>query len=367
MSIPFVDLKAQFRSIEGEIRSAIDTILENTSFIGGRPVAEFEASFAEYVGARHCIGVSSGTSALHLALVAFGIGRGDEVITAPNTFIATTEAISQAGAAIRFVDVESDCYNLDPAALEKAITPKTRCVVPVHLFGQPADMEPILRVAEKHGLVVIADSAQAHGALYRGRKLGALGRAVCYSFYPGKNLGAYGDAGAVVTDDERAASHIRLLVDHGRSEKFDHTIEGYNHRLDALQAAILRVKLRHLDRWLDERRRVAALYNAKLKDLPLVLPKEGEGRRHVYHLYVVLSKERTRLREELGRRGIATGLHYPIPVHLLKAYRHLGLGPGSFPNAERIAAEGLSLPMYAELTEPQIDEVVGALREALGR
>ncbi|RPJ46852.1 MAG: DegT/DnrJ/EryC1/StrS family aminotransferase, partial [Candidatus Latescibacterota bacterium] len=361
-----VDLKAQFRSIEGEIRGAIDSILENTSFIGGRPVAEFEAAFAEYVGARHCIGVSSGTSALHLALLAAGIGPGDEVITAPNTFIATTEAIAAAGATVRFVDVEPDCYNLDPNALEKAIGPKTRCVIPVHLFGQPADMGPILSIAEKRGLVVIADSAQAHGATYKGRKLGSLGRAVCYSFYPGKNLGAYGDAGAVVTDDDAAAAHIRLVVDHGRSEKFDHTIEGYNHRLDAMQAAILRVKLRHLDEWLEKRRRAAALYNRKLEGLPLVLPKEGDGRRHVYHLYVVLSKERSRLREELAAKGIATGLHYPIPVHLLKAYRHLGHKPGSFPNAERVAAEGLSLPMFAELTEAQIDEVAGALAEALG-
>ncbi|MFH1679847.1 MAG: DegT/DnrJ/EryC1/StrS family aminotransferase [Candidatus Eisenbacteria bacterium] len=365
MSIPFVDLKAQFRSIEGEIRGAIDTILENTSFIGGRPVAEFETVFASYVGARACVGTSSGTSALHLALVACGIGRGDEVVTVPNTFIATTEAITQAGASIRFVDVEPDCYNMDPNALENAITAKTRCIIPVHLFGQPADMGPILEIAERHGLVVIANSAQAHGAAYRGKKLGSLGRAVCYSFYPGKNLGAYGDAGALVTDDEQAASHVRLLVDHGRSEKHDHTIEGFNHRLDAIQAAVLSVKLRHLDEWLEKRRSAAALYNEKLADLPLVLPKEGEGRRHVYHLYVVLCEERDRVRETLASKGVATGLHYPIPVHLLKAYKHLGYRRGSFPRAERVAANGLSLPMFAELTEAQIDEVAGALGGAL--
>ncbi|MBM3319428.1 MAG: DegT/DnrJ/EryC1/StrS family aminotransferase [Candidatus Eisenbacteria bacterium] len=365
MSIPFVDLKAQLRSIEGEIRGAIDTILESTSFIGGKPVAEFETAFASYVGARFAVGTSSGTSALQLALVSCGIGRGDEVITVPNTFIATTEAITQAGASVRFVDVEPEFYNMDPNALEDAITPKTRCILPVHLFGQPADMGPILEIAEKRGLVVIADCAQAHGAHYQGKKLGSLGRAVCYSFYPGKNLGAYGDAGALVTNDEEVASHVRLMVDHGRVEKHDHTIEGFNHRLDAIQAAILSVKLRHLEGWLEKRRRAAALYKEKLQGLPLVLPKEGEGRRHVYHLFVVLSEERDRLRERLAEKGIATGLHYPIPVHLLKAYRHLGHRPGSFPRAERVASQGLSLPMYAELTEAQIDEVAGALREAL--
>jgi dTDP-4-amino-4,6-dideoxygalactose transaminase len=261
--------------------------------------------------------------------------------------------------------VEGDCYNMDPGRLEDAITPKTKCVIPVHLFGQPADMGPILEIAERRGLVVIADACQAHGAVYRGKKMGELGRAACYSFYPGKNLGAYGDAGALVTQDETLAAHVRLHVDHGRADKYDHTVEGYNHRLDAIQAAILTVKLRHLDSWIEKRRRAAARYVEKLRGLPLALPVEGEGRRHVYHLFVVLSEKRDALREALAARGIATGMHYPIPVHLLKAYRHLGHRPGSFPNAERVAREGMSLPMYAELTDAQIDEVAGALREAL--
>ena len=365
MSIPFVDLKAQYRSIQDEIREAIDEILENTSFIGGKPVAEFEAAFADYVGAGHCVGVSSGTSALHLALQSAGVGPGDEVITVPNTFIATTEAITQAGASIRFVDVEPVSYNMDPSRLEGAIGKKTKAIIPVHLFGQPADMGPILEIAEKHGLVVIADSAQAHGALYQGQKLGALGRAACYSFYPGKNLGAYGDGGALVTDDEEIAARARLLLDHGRSGKFNHVVEGYNYRLDAMQAAILRVKLGHLEEWIDGRRRAADLYRQKLSGLPLVLPPEAEGRKHVYHLFVLLSPERDRLREELGKKGIATGLHYPIPLHLLDAYQRLGLKEGAFPVAEKVAFQGLSLPMYPELTEEQIDQVADALKAAL--
>ncbi|MFH1277020.1 MAG: DegT/DnrJ/EryC1/StrS family aminotransferase [Candidatus Eisenbacteria bacterium] len=367
MAIPFVDLKAQFLSIEGEIREAINHILETTRFIGGPPVAEFEKAFAEYVGAKHCVGASSGTSALHLALVACGVGPGDEVITVPNTFIATTEAITQAGADVKLVDVEPVTYNMDPALLEKAITKKTKCLVPVHLFGQPADMGPILKLAKKHGLVVIGDSAQSHGALYHGKRLGGLGNAVCYSFYPGKNLGAYGDGGAVVTDDDGVAATARLLLDHGRADKFNHTAEGYNYRLDAIQAAILSVKLRHLEKWLEGRRRAAARYNEKLKGLPLVTPREAEGMRHVYHLYVILAKERDRLRKMLGEKGIATGLHYPIPIHLLAAYERLGHRPGSFPVAERVASEGISLPMYAELTDDMVDEVADALKEAFAR
>ncbi len=365
MSIPFVDLKAQLRSIEGEVRSAIDMILETTRFIGGPPVEDFENSFAEYVGAKHCVGASSGTAALHLALVSCGVGPGDEVITVPDTFIATTEAITQAGAEVRLVDVEPDSYNMDPKLLETAITDKTRCILPVHLYGQPAEMDPILKIAADRDITVIGDAAQAHGAVYRGRKIGSLGRAVCYSFYPGKNLGAYGDGGALVTDDDEVAGKARLLLDHGRSDKFNHTAEGFNYRLDSMQAAILSVKLKHLEGWLEARRSAAARYGEKLAGLPLGLPKECDERRHVYHLYVVLSKERDRLREHLGAKGIASGMHYPIPIHLLKAYERLGLGPGSFPIAERVATEGFSLPMFAELTEEQIDQVADALAEAL--
>lgn len=367
MAIPFVDLKAQLVGIEGEIREAIDHILETTRFIGGPPVADFEKAFAEYVGAKHCVGASSGTSALHLALVACGVGPGDEVITVPDTFIATTEAITQAGAEVKLVDVEPVTYNMDPSRLEKAITKRTKCLIPVHLYGQPADMGPILEIAKKHGLVVIGDSAQAHGALYHGKKLGSLGKAVCYSFYPGKNLGAYGDGGALVTDDDAVAAKARLLLDHGRADKFNHTAEGYNYRLDAIQAAILSVKLRHLEKWLEGRRRAAARYDERLKGLPVVPPREAEGMRHVYHLYVILAKERDRIREILDEKGVATGLHYPIPIHLLAAYERLGHRPGSFPVAERVASEGISLPMYAELTDEMVDEVADALKEALAR
>lgn len=365
MAIPFVDLKAQFNGIEGEIREAIDHILETTRFIGGPPVAEFEKAFASYVGAKHCVGASSGTSALHLALVTAGIGPGDEVITVPNTFIATTEAVTQTGADVKLVDVEPLSYNMDPAAFEKAITKRTKAVIPVHLFGQPADMDPILEIAAKHGIAVIGDAAQAHGALYHGKKIGGLGRAVCYSFYPGKNLGAYGDGGALVTNDDEVAARARLLLDHGRADKFNHTAEGYNYRLDAMQAAILSVKLRHLEKWTESRRRAAKRYGEKLKGSPVVTPREAEGRRHVYHLYVILTKDRERVQRALGEKGIGTGFHYPIPIHRLAAYERLGLGEGTFPVAERVTGEGISLPMFAELTDEMVDEVAAAVREAL--
>ena len=365
MSIPFVDLKAQYETIREEIAEAIQEILDTTRFIGGPPVANFEKAFAEYVGAKHCVGASSGTSALHLALIAAGIRPGDEIITVPDTFIATTEAITQAGATIRFVDVDPVTYNMDPNLLEDAITDKTRAILPVHLYGQPADMDPILEIADRRGLTVIGDAAQAHGATYKGRKVGALGRAVCYSFYPGKNLGAYGDGGALVTDDEDLAHRARQLMDHGRSDKYNHEVEGYNYRLDAMQAAILSVKLRHLEDWLESRRRAAETYRRVLADLPLQLPQEAEGVRHVYHLFVVLHEERDRLREHLGSKGIATGIHYPIPLHLLKAYDHLGLDEGAYPEAEKVAARGFSLPMFGELTDEMIGEVGEALRETL--
>ena len=365
MAIPFVDLKSQYKSIESEIKEAIQEILETTRFIGGPPVADFEIDFAEYVGAKHCVGTSSGTSALHLALVTAGIGPGDEVITVPDTFVATAEAISHTGADIRFVDVDPETYNMDPSKLEAAITPKTRLILPVHLYGQPADMDPILEIAEKHGLQVVGDAAQAHGAHYRGKKIGSLGRVVCYSFYPGKNLGAYGDGGALVTDDDDLAERARQLLDHGRSDKYNHEVIGFNYRLDSIQAAILHVKLKHLEEWLESRRRVAATYRRVLADLPLTLPVEVEDVRHVYHLFVILSRERDRLREFLASKGIAAGIHYPISVHLLKAYSHLGIQPGAFPVAERVAAEGLSLPMFPELTDGQIEEIGAALTEAL--
>lgn len=360
--IPLVDLKAQYATIRDEIREAIDGILENTAFIGGKALHDFEESFARYAHARAAVGVSSGTSALHLALVACGVKPGDEVITVPNTFIATTEAISQAGASISFVDVDPESFTLDPARLEEAITPRTRAVVPVHLFGQCADMDPIREVANRHGVTVVEDAAQAHGATYKGGHAGSLGDASAFSFYPGKNLGAYGDAGIVTTSDPGKAKIIRLLVDHGRTSKYEHETEGFNYRLDGLQAAILSVKLRHLDDWNAARRRVAAAYDERLAGVSdLVLPQTQPHREHVYHIYAVRTEKRDALRDHLRGRGVSAGIHYPIPLHMQPAYRKLEIPKGRFPVSERLADTFLSLPVYPEMGEAEIDAVVSGV------
>jgi dTDP-4-amino-4,6-dideoxygalactose transaminase len=364
MSIPFVDLKAQYSTIKPEIDEAIAGVVESCWFVGGPSVKGFEENFAAYCGAAHGVGSSSGTSAIHVALVALGVGPGDEVITACNTFIATSEAITHAGARPVFVDVEDDTQLIDPEKIEAVITPKTKAIIPVHLFGQPADMDAVKAVADRHGLKVLADAAQAHGSDIDGDRRKILGDATSFSFYPGKNLGAYGDAGMVVTDDADVAATMRMLSDHGSPQKHRHVAEGWNYRLDAIQAAVLDVKLRHLDTWTEGRRSRAARYNAAFAGADNVTPVvEIAGRRCVYHLYVVRVSDRDALGEALKERGIAWGIHYPGPLHLQPAYEYLGYKKGDFPVGEKCANEIISLPMFAELTDEMVDEVAAAVKE----
>ncbi|MFZ0243236.1 MAG: DegT/DnrJ/EryC1/StrS family aminotransferase [Desulfobacterales bacterium] len=375
MIIPFLDLKAQYKQIENEVVPAVTEAMAAGMFIGGPQVSGFEEEFAAFCDSRYCIGVGSGTDALRFALMAAGVGPGDAVITVPNTFIATTEAISQVGASPVFVDVDPQTHNMDPQKLEEYLKkclnpqasghePRPKAVIPVHLYGQPADMHPILEIARQFDLVVIEDACQAHGATYKGKKAGSLGTAGCFSFYPGKNLGAFGEAGAVVTQDEEMAQKIRMIRDHGQAQKYFHDIEGYNGRLDAIQAAVLRIKLMRLQDWNQSRRRNAALYTELLQDLPVItLPIEADYAESVYHLYVILADDREGLQKYLSEKGIATGLHYPLPLHLQKAYVHLSHKKGDFPVAESTAAHLLSLPMYPELTEEQIEYVCTSIKD----
>jgi dTDP-4-amino-4,6-dideoxygalactose transaminase len=364
--IPFVDLQAQYRAIKAEIDAAISRVLQNASFVMGREVAAFEEAFAEYTGAKFCMGVTNGTAAIQLALTACGVRPGDEVIVPANTFFATAEAVSTAGATPVFVDADPVSYTIDVAQIESRITARTRAIIPVHLYGQAADLDPVLEIAGRHNLLVIEDAAQAHGALYKGRRVGAFGHAACFSFYPGKNLGAYGEGGAVVTNDEEVARHVRLLRDHGSDEKYHHKIIGYNFRLEGIQGAVLAVKLPRLDAWNNLRHEHAALYNELLKDSGLVLPAEMSYARHVYHLYVVRAEERDALQSDLNKAGVQTGIHYPIPIHLQPAYASLGHGRGSFPVAEEQSARVLSLPMFPELTDAQIKAVSDAVHNSRG-
>jgi dTDP-4-amino-4,6-dideoxygalactose transaminase len=363
MKIPFVDLKAQYTTIEDEVVPAVTEIMANAQFIGGEKLARFEKNFAAYVGAKYAVGASSGTSAIQLALAALGIGEGDEVITAANTFIATTEAISMTGARPVLVDVLDDCLNIDPDKAEASITSKTKAIIPVHLYGQAADMDAVRDIAKRRGLHLVADAAQAHGARYNNRREGILGEVTCFSFYPGKNLGAYGDAGAVVTDDEDLAKKMRALADHGSFKKYYHTYEGFNHRLDTLQAVILDIKLKHLDGWTEARRRHAKRYDAGFNNGPVRPVHESDGNYHVYHLYVVRTPRRDELLAGLGERGIGAGIHYPIPLHLQEAYKRLDYKEGAFPITEQAAREIVSLPMFAELTDEQVDHVIDAVKE----
>jgi len=365
VTIPLVDLKAQYLSIQDEIDGAIQRVVDSTSFIMGPDVRAFEDEFARFCVVRYAVGVDSGTAALHLAFLTCDIGLGDEVITTPHTFIATIGMLGRVGARPVFVDIDPRTYNMDPAKIEAAITERTKAVMPVHLYGQPAEMDLILEIADKHGLKVIEDAAQAHGAEYKGRRAGSMGHVAIFSFYPGKNLGAYGDAGAVVTDDGEIAEKVRLLRNHGRRDKYEHLLQGFNYRIDTLQAAILRAKLAHLEEWNEARRRRAAAYRGLLGDLDLVLPYEPEHVRAVYHLFVVRLQERDALAKYLRERGISTGIHYPIPLHLQPACRHLGYKEGDFPITEECARQVLSLPMYPELTQAQIQEVVRAIKEFL--
>jgi len=359
--IPFVDLKAQYASIKHEVDAAIQGVLESCQFTLGGEVAAFEQEFAAYCQSKHGIGVNTGTSALHLALLAAEVGPGDEVITVPFTFVATVAAICYTGAKPVFVDVDPQTFNMDAGALESAITARTKAIIPVHLYGQPADMDPILQVAKKRGLIVIEDACQAHGAQYKGRRAGSLGDMGCFSFYPGKNLGAYGEGGMVVTGNAQYARTIRMLRDWGAETKYQHVLKGYNYRLEGLQGAVLRVKLRHLEAWTEARRAAAARYDRLFADSGVATPKTIPYARHVYHIYAIRTAHRQQWQEALQARGIQTGVHYPAPVHLLPAYADLGYQAGDFPHAERAANEALSLPMYAELTAGQCEQVAAAI------
>jgi dTDP-4-amino-4,6-dideoxygalactose transaminase len=367
MFVPFVDLQAQYQSIKTEVDRAVARVIENASFILGREVEAFEAAFAEYVGARFCIGLNSGTAAIQLAVTACGLGAGDEVIVPANTFFATAEGVSTANATPVFVDADAESYNIDAARIEAAITERTRAIMPVHLYGQAADLDAIFDIAERHNLIVIEDAAQAHGTRYKGRRVGALSRAGCFSFYPGKNLGAYGEGGAVVTNDEEVARRVRLLRDHGSERKYHHEIVGYNYRLEGIQGAVLNVKLPHLDKWNQLRRRHAALYNELLSESGLTLPREMPYSEHIYHLYVVQTDARDALQKALSESGVQTGIHYPIPIHLQRAYSSLGHKVGDFPEAERQASRVLSLPMFPELTENQIMHVADVIQDSIKR
>ena len=382
MKIPFLDLKAQYRQIEHEVVPLVTEAMENGMFIGGPNVEGFEKEFAEFCNSKYCIGVNSGTDALRFALMAAGVGSGHEVITVPNTFIATTEAISQVGATPVFVDIDPQTCNMNPLNLKEFLEQKctfdqstnqpvnqstkrpVRALLPVHIYGQMADMDPIMEFAQNRGLLVIEDACQAHGAKYKNKAAGSMGAAGCFSFYPGKNLGAYGEGGAVVTQDGKIANEIRMIRDHGQNKKYYHTMEGYNGRLDAIQAAVLRVKLKRLADWNQSRNDNAAYYNKLLSDVPgIEFAKVADFAESVYHLYVIMLDERDALQEFLGDKGIATGLHYPLPLHMQKAYEHLGYKEGDFPITERVAKRLLSLPMYPELTRAQIKYVTDSILE----
>jgi dTDP-4-amino-4,6-dideoxygalactose transaminase len=360
--IPIIDLKAQYSSIREEIQQAIDGVLNSSQFILGEEVQKFEEEFSGYVGGKFGVAVNSGTSALHLALLAADIGPGDEVLTVPATFVATAAAIAYAGARPVFVDVDPQTLTIDPSKLEGAITENTKAILPVHLYGHPAEMEPILEIAKKRNLIVIEDTAQAHGAEYQGKRVGSLGDFGCFSFYPSKNLGAYGEAGMVVTNDAEAANRLRMLRDWGQSKKYHHDTLGFNYRMDGIQGAILRVKLRHLDDWTEARRQNAKRYNEVLKDSGLALPIETQGNRHVYYVYVVRVPNREAMQKHLLGNDIHSAIHYPHPVHLEKAFEHLAYSEGDFPVSEKAAKEVLSLPMYPELQAEQIEEVAAAIR-----
>lgn len=362
--IPFLDLKAQYSQIKPEIDAAVARVIGSGHFVLGPEVTAFEGRFAEYCRTAHCRAVNTGTSALHLALLAAGVGPGDEVITVSMTFVATTAAILYSGARPVFVDVDPVTWTMDPGLVEAAITPRTKAILPVHLHGLMADMDPIMEIARRHGLVVIEDAAQAHGAEYRGRRAGSIGDLGCFSFYPGKNLGACGEGGAVVTDRPEFARRVSLLRDWGQEAKYDHVIAGYNYRMDEIQGAILNVKLDYIEHWTEARRSLAEQYNALLSDLPFVRPQPPPYARHVYHVYAIRLERRDDALRLLRDAGIGAGIHYPVPVHLQRAYAELGYRAGDLPVTEMLASDFLSLPIYPELQPEQAAEVVAALKNA---
>lgn len=362
--IPFLDLKAQYAGIKDEIDKAVLGVLASTQYVLGEEVAAFEREFADYCGVKHAIAVNTGTSALHLALLAAGIGPDDEVITVPFTFVATVSAICYVGARPVFVDVEPVTLTMDPAKLEAAITPRTKAILPVHLYGQMADMDAIMAIAERHGVPVIEDACQAHGAEYFGQRAGGIGLSGCFSFYPGKNLGACGEGGMAVTNCDEQMKTIRMLRDWGQEQRYHHALKGFNYRMDGIQGAVLRVKLRHLDDWTEARRRHARYYSELLAGPSRIrTPVEAPGRRHVYHVYAIRTHDRDGLQRALAAEGVHTGLHYPIPVHLQKAHLDLGYRAGDFPNSEAAAREVLSLPLFPEMTARQVEQVVAAVEQ----
>ena len=360
--VPLVDLGAQHRSIQSEIDAAIQEVIRNTAFIGGTHVQALEEAFAAYCNLPHGVGASSGTTALHLVFAALSLGPGDEVITVPNTFIATAEAITQTGARPVFVDVDPDTLNMDPARLEAAVTPRTRAIVPVHLYGQMADMDPIAEVARAHDLSIVEDAAQAHGAEYKGKRAGHFGVAATFSFYPGKILGAYGDAGMVVTSDPDLAQRMKMLANHGRLDKYRHQMPAYNYRLDGIQAAILSAKLQHLEDWVKLRRGKAELYGSLLEGGDARAPIEKESNRHVFTYYVIRTEKRDAVQGALQEAGVDTVIHYPVPLHLQPAYEDLGYTEGDFPVAEENAEKILSLPLYPELEDEKIRRIAETVR-----
>ncbi|MCX7018004.1 MAG: DegT/DnrJ/EryC1/StrS family aminotransferase [Candidatus Sumerlaeota bacterium] len=365
-NIPFLDLKTSHQELWPEIAPFYEQAFMNAAFIGGEHVNAFEKEFAAFCNANHCATVNSGTDALHLAFRALGIGAGDEVITTPHTFIATTEAISLAGATPVFTDINPKTYTIDPNLAEKAVTPRTKAIVPVHLYGQCADMDALMALAKRHNLVLVEDAAQAHGATFHGRKAGTMGHAAAFSFYPGKNLGACGEAGAVVSDDEQVIQRVRQLRDHGQAQKYYHDVEGVNARMDALQAIVLRAKLKRLGTWNDARARAAKYYDERLGECGQVtIPYRDPDNFHIYHLYVVLVENRDSVQEYLTRHGVGTGLHYPLPLHLQKAYARMGHQKGDFPVTEHVAERLLSLPMFPGITREQQDYVCDRLIEAV--
>jgi dTDP-4-amino-4,6-dideoxygalactose transaminase len=367
ITVPLADLKAQYHQIRDEVLQALNEVAEGSSFVLGPKVAQFEKAFASYVGAKHAIGVNSGTSALHLALIAAGVKPGDEVISIPMTFIATSWAISYAGATPVYVDVDPETCTLDVRKVEAAVTKKTKAILPVHLYGQMADMGPLMELSRRLGIPVIEDAAQAHGARYDGHNAGTIGQSGCFSFYPGKNLGAYGEAGAITTNDDQIAARCRSLRDHAQTQRYHHDEIGFNYRMEGFQGAVLGIKLKHIEAWTEGRIRLANRYLSLLKDLPIQLPVVKANRRHVWHLFVCLHPERDRIRAELEQLGIQTGLHYPIPLHLQKAYAHLGYKQGDFPVSERVGRECFTLPLFPEMTAQQQDAVVEGLRKVLGK
>ena len=364
MRVPFLDLKAQYESIKDEIDDAIRQVIDSCAFAGGPFVEKFEREFAGFCGSEHAVGVGSGTEALWLALTVLGVGRGDEVITVPNTFIATAEAIWFCGAKPVFVDIDKQAYTMDANLLGKAINEKTKAIIPVHIFGQPCDMDAITDIARKNGLYVIEDACQAHGAEYKKRKAGTIGDMGCFSFYPGKNLGAYGEAGAVVCNKNEYAIKLRMLRDHGQDKKYDHQLIGWNARMDGIQAAILSVKLKYLPEWNALRRKCAGAYNHLLSDVTgIITPVTADYAKHVFHIYAIRVKNRNKMLKAFANRDVSAGIHYPIPLHLQDAFTKLSNGNGSQPIAEQCAKEFLSLPIYPELTEYQIDQVVRSIKE----